>query len=319
MSPFDPTPSDPVPGPPAGADAEVGPPPDDDLVWGTLARWRAERRRFALLTVVASRGSTPRKPGAHMLLSAEGERVGSLGGGAIELLALEQAREALARGTAVLFTRQLAQELGMCCGGEMSVFIETVEAKPRLFVFGAGYIARPLSDMATACGFAVTIVDGRADWAVPERFPGAMVRCQDAEDAARALDLTAGDYACVVTHDHALDHRIVQVLLKRPLRFLGMIGSRSKQKTFLRRLLGHGFSPEEVGRLRTPLGLSIGAATPAEIAVSVLAQLIAVRRGTEVEAGWERGPVTSGTEAVGQSSPEGAGGASAGPGEVERP
>ncbi len=319
MSAPEPTPPDPVAGPPAGADSEVGPPPDDDLVWGTLARWRAERRRFALLTVVAARGSTPRKPGAHMLLSEAGERVGSLGGGAIELLALEQAREALARGGSALFTRHLAQELGMCCGGEMSVFIETVEVKPRLYVFGAGYIARPLAGMATACGFAVTVVDGRAEWAAPERFPGATVRCQDAEDAARALELTPEDYVCVVTHDHALDHRIVQVLLKRPLRFLGMIGSRSKQRTFLRRLLGHGFAPEEVARLRTPLGLSIGATTPEEIAVSVLAQLIAERRGVAVEPGWERGAGAGGSESAGQSSPEGAGGTVAAPGEVERP
>lgn len=202
----------------------------------------------------------------------------------------------------------------------MTIFIETVEPRPRLFIFGAGYIARPLADMATACGFALTVVDGREEWAAPGRFPGAAVRCQDPEDAARALELTPEDYACVVTHDHALDHRVVQILLKRPLRFLGMIGSRSKQRTFLRRLLGHGFGEEEVARLHTPLGLSIGATTPEEIAVSVLAQLIAVRRGVAIAPGWERAGEAAGeAESQLESSPEGAAGTPAAGREVERP
>ena len=169
----------------------------------------------------------------------------------------------------------------------MSIFIEAVEPKPRLFVFGAGYIGKPLVAMATACGFEVTVVDGRPEWTEPGRFPGATVRAQDPEDAARALDLAPGDYVCVVTHDHALDQRLVQVLIRRPLRFLGMIGSRTKQRKFVQRLRGHGFGDEEIARLHTPLGLAIGATTPEEVAVSVLAQLIAVRRGVPIEAGWE--------------------------------
>ncbi len=287
----------PLPAPPVGVDSEVGPGDDDGLLWATLARWRAERRRFALLTVVDTRGSTPRKSGAHVLLAEGGESVGTLGGGAIEYEALEQARAVLARGGTALFRRHLSQDLGMCCGGEMSIFIEAVEPKPRLFVFGAGYIGKPLVAMATACGFEVTIVDGRSEWADPARFPGAAVRCQDPEDAARALDLVPGDYACVVTHDHALDQRLVQILIRRPLRFLGMIGSRAKQRKFIQRLRGHGHSEEEIARLHTPLGLAIGAATPEEIAVSVLAQLIAVRRGVSIEPGWES---PSGVPAAGE-------------------
>jgi len=290
-------PPEPVAGSPVGVDSEVGPGDDDGLLWATLARWRAEHRRFALLTVVATRGSTPRKSGAHVLLAADGESVGTLGGGAIEHEALERARAVLARGGTALFQRQLSQDLGMCCGGEMSIFIEAVEPKPRLFVFGAGYIGKPLVAMATACGFEVTVVDGRSEWADPARFPGAAVRCQDPEDAARALDLAPGDYACVVTHDHALDQRLVQILIRRPLRFLGMIGSRAKQRRFVQRLRGHGHGDEEIARLHTPLGLAIGAATPEEIAVSVLAQLIAVRRGVTIEPGWE---TPSGVSAAGE-------------------
>jgi len=278
---------EPLPAPPVGADSEVGPGDDGGQVWAALARWRVERRRFALLTVVETRGSAPRKSGAHLLLAEDGESVGTLGGGAIEHEALEQARGVLAKGGTVLFHRHLTQDLGMCCGGEMDIFIEAVEPKPRLFVFGAGYIGKPLVAMATACGFEVTVVDGRIEWAEPARFPGAAVRCQDPEDAARVLELAAGDYACVVTHDHALDQRLVQILIRRPLGFLGMIGSRAKQRKFVQRLRGHGYGDEEIARLHTPLGLAIGAATPEEIAVSVLAQLIAVRHGVPIEPGWK--------------------------------
>jgi len=130
------------------------------------------------------------------------------------------------------------------------------------------------------------VFDGRPEWASPERFPGVSVRCEDPESAARTLETTVEDFAVVVTHDHALDQRIVQQLLARPLRFTGMIGSLAKQRKFALRLLARGFTEEQVARVRTPLGVSIGAQTPEEIAVSVLGELIAVRRGASPERGW---------------------------------
>jgi xanthine dehydrogenase accessory factor len=282
--------------PPRSVETEVGPGDDEGLVWAALARWQAERRRFALLTVVETHGSAPRKPGTHLLLGADGESVGTLGGGAIEFEALVQARAVLENGRAMLFHRDLGRDLGMCCGGEMSVFIEAVEPKPRLFVFGAGTIGRPLVALAQSCGFELTVVDDRPEWARADRFPGAAVVCRDAEAAARELEVGPGDFACVVTHDHALDEQVVRILIRRPLAFLGMVGSRAKQRAFVERLRGDGVPDEEIARLRTPLGLAIGANTPEEIAVSVVAQLIAVRRDVAIEAGWER-PVPGKEEA----------------------
>jgi xanthine dehydrogenase accessory factor len=258
----------------------------DSEVWDALARWRAERRRFALASVIDSRGYTPRKPGAHMLIAEDGATVGTIGGGAIESVVLDQARALFARGGHVMLHRHLTQELGMCCGGEMTVFLEIVEPAPRLTVFGAGYIAKPLAAIAAGCGFEVTVVDERAEWATSERFPTSRVRVESADDVARALETEAGDYAVVVTHDHALDQRIVQHLLRKPLRFIGMIGSVPKQRKFALRLRARGFGDDEIARLHTPLGLPIGAATPEEIAVSVMAQLVSVRRGGEAAPGW---------------------------------
>lgn len=258
----------------------------DDDVWQSLAAWRVARRRFVLATVVESRGFTPRKAGAHMLIAADGATVGTIGGGAIENEVLEHARALLRDGGAEVVKKHLTQELGMCCGGEMTVFLEVVEPRPRLWLFGAGYIAKPLAAIAAGCGFEVTVIDERAEWATPERFPTSNVIVQAPADFARVLETAAGDYVVIVTHDHALDQRLVQHLLARPLRFIGMIGSIPKQRKFALRLRARGFGDHDIARLRTPLGMAIGASTPEEIAVSVMGELIATRRGATPAAGW---------------------------------
>jgi xanthine dehydrogenase accessory factor len=248
-------------------------------VWETIVHWRARRVPFVLATVVETRGFTPRKSGARMLIAAGGEIHGTIGGGAIEQLVVSEAQRLLEHGGSSVVRRHLTQELGMCCGGEMSIHLERIESDPRLYVFGAGYIAKPLAAMAAESGFDVTVIDARPDWANAERFPSATLALRDPDAFAHALDPRGDDYVVITTHDHALDQRIAQHLLDRPLRFLGMIGSVPKQRKFALRLRARGFSDDRIARLRTPLGLPIGAATPEEIAVSVMAELIAVRRG----------------------------------------
>src|SRR5262249_14644567 len=162
---------DPRPEPPDPPSAGTPPPFD---VWGTIARWRAQGRRFVLLTVVESRGFTPQKPGRHMLLADDGEAAGTIGGGAIEHECVREARELLKRGEATRMVRkQLTTELGMCCGGEMVVHLELLEALPRLIVFGAGHVARPLAALAATTGFGVTVVDARAEWLTAGGLPQA--------------------------------------------------------------------------------------------------------------------------------------------------
>jgi len=259
----------------------------EGAVWEVLMRWRSEGRAFALLTVVDTRGFTPQKHGAHMLVAGNGETFGTIGGGAIEHEALARARALLEAGSGTeLVRKHLTQELGMCCGGEMAVFVEVVETAPRLYVFGAGYIAKPLAALASGCGFAVTVVDERPEWATSERFPAATLCCESPEGFLREHALDPKDYAVVVTHDHALDQRLVQVLLSQPLAFTGMIGSVPKQRKFALRLRARGFSDAQIARLRTPLGLPLGAKTPEEIALSVVAELVAVRRGHAPQSGW---------------------------------
>lgn len=261
-------------------------PPPEPAVWETLARWREEGRHFALATVVETRGFTPRKAPARMLLAEDGETAGTVGGGAIEREVLERARELLRTGGTATLKRHLTQELGMCCGGEMTVFIEAVLPLPRLVVYGAGYIAKPLAALAARCGFQVTVVDERPEWLTAERFPHARLEAREPVAWTRTMRFRATDLAVVVTHDHALDQRLVETLLRTPLGYLGMIGSIPKQRKFALRLKARGFADADIARLHTPLGLPIGADTPDEIAVSVVAALIAARHGAAGAAGW---------------------------------
>lgn len=288
------------------------PPPD---VWAVLAAWRAAGRRFVLLTVVESRGFTPQKSGVHMLLAESGEMAGTIGGGAIEQACLQEARELLASGDLARTVRkQLTTELGMCCGGEMVVHLEVLETSPRLLVYGAGHVARPLAALAANCGFAVQVVDARDEWLNAERFPHAVRLLREPDAHARecaaewaAAAVVPDDLSVVVTtHDHALDQRVVQELLPHDLRYMGLIGSLAKQRRFATRLRARGFSDARIARLRTPVGLAIGARTPEEIAVSIVAELIAVRRGARPELGW-RSPAQqqrSGTPGPVQKSEE---------------
>jgi xanthine dehydrogenase accessory factor len=261
--------------------------PRPEAVWEALTRWRTEGRTFALLTVIETRGFTPQKAGAHMLVDEHGDTFGTVGGGTIEHEALREARRLLERGEgSMLVKKHLTQELGMCCGGEMAIHVEVIESAPRLFVFGAGYIAKPLAALAAGCGFRVTVIDDRAEWLTLERFPAVERQLRAPEEYLRELNSTERDFAVITTHDHALDQRLVDGLLRRPLCFLGMIGSVPKQRKFALRLKARGFADHEIARLRTPLGVAIGASTPEEIAVSVMGELIAVRRGAVLPEGW---------------------------------
>ncbi len=251
---------------------------EDAELLAALTGGRAPAARIVLCTVVDSAGSVPQKPGARLAVAAGGRIAGTIGGGAIEKLAVETARAMLAEGGCRLLSPHLTRDLGMCCGGRVTVFLQTIEPAETLLLFGAGHIARPLSARAGELGFSVVVVDERAEWASRERFPGAArIEVEPPLDAIDALPFDARTSICVVTHDHRLDQEIVEACLPRPWRYLGVIGSRRKAALFRERLLAKGFPRERVEAIHGPMGLAIGAQTPEEIAISICAELIAVR------------------------------------------
>jgi xanthine dehydrogenase accessory factor len=248
-------------------------------LYAEVAALVAEGRPFVLATVIESAGSTPQKPGSKLVVLGDGGLRGTVGGGAIEhqivraALALLEAPE----GTRLIETH-LTHELGMCCGGRMKVFLEKHGAPPRLTVFGAGHVARELAALAHGVGFRVTVVDARPEWASRERFPDVELRVRDPADHAREQAGGPDRYYCVTTHDHPLDQAVVEALVGKPSAYLGVIGSRRKAERFRMRLRAAGVEEVALERLRSPTGLDIGALTPREIAVSIVGELIRVRR-----------------------------------------
>lgn len=243
----------------------------------------------ALVTVVSTEGSTPQKAGAKMLVRPDGSLVGTIGGGCLEAEMTRRARQAIEDRKVQLasydLTPEEAGEDGLVCGGRMQVLIEPVESTPVLCLFGAGHVAQPLARMAKACGFRVEVVDDRVKFANEKRFPDAdLIVVDDFSDATSQLTLSRNTFAIVVTRGHKGDGEALESVLGRDLRFVGLLGSKAKVVHIFAALAEKGVSREDLAEVHAPLGLEIGAESPDEIAVSILAEMIAVRRGVDPQA-----------------------------------
>jgi xanthine dehydrogenase accessory factor len=162
----------------------------------------------------------------------------------------------------------------------MQVFIEPVEPEPRVYVLGAGHVGYQLGRLASAVGFRVHVVDDRAKFANRERFPDASeIVVEDIADWLVDADIPPSAYVVVLTRGHRQDYDVLRALAGRPLRYVGLIGSRAKIARLTERLTGDGVDSGWLRALHAPVGLDIGAVTPEEIAVSIMAELVAARRG----------------------------------------
>ncbi|MEQ1727029.1 MAG: XdhC/CoxI family protein [Vicinamibacterales bacterium] len=238
----------------------------------------------ALVTIVATTGSTPQRVGAKMLVFPDGRLIGTIGGGCYENDAFWKAREAITSRKPQLVHYELdddfAQETGLICGGQMSVYIEPIEPSPELYVIGAGHVGYHLATMAQEIGFQVHVVDDREKFASRERFPNATeVITEDIPAWLERTKLPVHAYVVIVTRGHTNDLDALRALAPRDLRYVGLIGSRAKVARISDQLLSEGMAPEVLTQVHAPIGLEIGAVTPQEIAVSILAELIAVKHG----------------------------------------
>ena len=220
-----------------------------------------------------------------MLVWADGRTLGTIGGGCYENDAFWKAREALSSGRPQLLHYELnddfAQENGLICGGRMDVHIDPLTPSPRLFIIGAGHVGFHLAKIAGDVGFRLHIVDDREKFANAERFPGAEVVVEPIPTWLHRAEIPSSSYVVVVTRGHQHDLDAMRALAARDLKYLGLIGSRAKVTRIYDALLEEGMPPECLQRVHAPIGLEIGAVTPAEIAVSILAELIAVTRGVD--------------------------------------
>jgi len=238
----------------------------------------------ALVTIVSTTGSTPQRVGAKMLVFGDGRIVGTIGGGCYENDAFWKAREAIGQRRPQLVHYELdddfAQETGLVCGGQMDVYIEPIEPSPELYIIGAGHVGFHLARVAHEVGFRVHVVDDREKFANGERFPNAAeIVVEDVPAWIARTTLPAHAYAVIVTRGHTNDLEALRALAPRDLRYLGLIGSRAKVARIYEQLVEDKMTPEQLKHVHAPIGLDIGAVTPQEIAVSILAELIAVKHG----------------------------------------
>ncbi|MCC6266256.1 MAG: XdhC family protein [Dehalococcoidia bacterium] len=240
----------------------------------------AEGGEPVFLASVLESGPRPLVPGARMLVERSGERLGSLGDTALD--------DALAAYAPDAFAAHIAATLYVTPGalsertakGATAVYVEVVEAKPVFLIVGAGHIGRSLAKLADFLDFHVAILDDRDDFASSERVPEAdEVLCEDFEEALKKYPIGPSTYITLVTRGHKQDELSLRTCLGRGAAYLGMIGSRRRTGAVLEHLREDGFDPEELARVRTPIGLSIGAETPEEIAISIMAEVIMLRRG----------------------------------------
>jgi xanthine dehydrogenase accessory factor len=256
-------------------------------VFRSVVRALDEDQRAALVTIVSTNGSTPQRVGAKMLVFDDGRTVGTIGGGCYEHDATGKAREAirLRRPQLVRYTLNddLAAETGLICGGQMEVYIEPIEPAPHLYLIGAGHVSVEVARIAQLVGFEVHVVDDREKFAHADRFPGAEVIVDDIAGWLARTATPAGAYVVVVTRGHRDDHDAMRLLVPRETRYLGLIGSRAKITRIFDSLAGDGVPVERLAAVHAPIGLDIGAVSPAEIAVSIVAELVAVRSGRMAE------------------------------------
>lgn len=255
-------------------------------IFEEITRLRRMGQKCALCTIVEVRGSIPSFESAKMLVREDGSIVGTVGGGCVEAEVWTAAREVIATEKPKHLHFSLGQDAaydnGLICGGQLDIFIEPVTPQPSAIIFGAGHISKSLAQVAKLAGFRTTVVDDRDMFANRDRFPDADdVMAGEYEEVFPQLNVNESSYLIIVTRGHRDDMRVLKWAVETPARYVAMIGSRRKVISVVKELEKEGLPKEAFAKIHAPMGLEIGAITPEEIAVSVAAEMIAVRRNPD--------------------------------------
>jgi xanthine dehydrogenase accessory factor len=255
-------------------------------IYEAIVQARTAGLRTALATIIVRKGSTPRKDTAKMLIFESGKLIGTIGGGCNEAEVCREATAVIRTGKAKILSFDLtdddAEESALLCGGTMEVYIEPILPQPALFIFGAGHIGQSVAEVAGRLGFKIVVADDRVKYANAERFPGAEVVVDDWENLFGRLSINDSSFVLIATRGHQYDMNCLRMALRTPARYIGLLGSRRKSRLLLETLAREGVSEAELQRVYAPVGIEIGSETPEEIAVSIAAELIAVRKNVDV-------------------------------------
>ena len=257
-------------------------------IYQEIMRIKSEGESAAVATIISIKGSTPREVGSKMLIRSDGSILGSIGGGNLEALVCQEALKAMKEGnskvlhfdlTGEKFLEGGSIETGMICGGNVDIYLELILSESTLYIFGAGHISLYLSKMSKMVGFKVAVIDEREMFANKERFPEAdELYAEDFQKVFPKLKLKKPYYIVIVTRGHRYDQEVLEWAVRTEAKYIGMIGSRTKNKAVFSNLEKKGVPKELFESVHAPIGLNIGAETPEEIAVSILAEMIEVKR-----------------------------------------
>jgi len=252
-------------------------------IYEEIVQLRRQGRKGAVATITTARGSIPSFQTAKMLVRDDGSIAGTIGGGCVEAEVWQAAREVMEEERPRTLTFNLNNnpkyDNGLVCGGTLEVFVEPLLPSALLYIFGAGHVAYNLYKVAQVAGFEVTVIDDRESYANRERFPDAReVIAEGFEQVVQRLHVPESAYVVIVTRGHRDDMKVLRWAVNLNLRYLGMIGSKRKTIAIYKELEREGIPAEKFAEVHAPVGLEIGAVTPEEIAVAIVAEMIAVRR-----------------------------------------
>lgn len=253
-------------------------------IFEEIVSLKREGGSAALATIISVRGSTPREEGAKMLIRGDGTTLGSIGGGSIEAEVCHEAKKVMTEGKAKLLHFDLtgteSAEEDMICGGVMDVFVEPILPQPTLYIFGGGHISLFIAKIAKMVGFRIVVIDDRPEFANPERFPEAdETLAHDFSAVFPKLNINKSCYIVIVTRGHLSDEMVLEWAVSTDAKYIGMIGSKKKNKTLFSHLRSKGVPQELLEKVHAPIGIDIHAETPEEIAVAILGEIIKVKRG----------------------------------------
>jgi xanthine dehydrogenase accessory factor len=257
-------------------------------LYDEIVRLRSVGQKCAVATIVQVNGSIPSYESAKLLVREDGSMMGTVGGGCVEAEVWNAAREVIESEKPRHLTFSLGQDAaydeGLICGGQLNIFVEPVIPQPRAYIFGGGHVSKSLSKVASLAGFSTVIVDDREAFANKERFPEAEATfAEEYESVFPRLEVNSSSYLIIVTRGHRDDMRVLRWAVNTPARYISMIGSKRKTIAVVKELEKEGIPRDAFERVFAPMGLEIGAESPEEIAVSVVAEMIAVRRAPQAD------------------------------------
>jgi xanthine dehydrogenase accessory factor len=239
---------------------------------------QAGNKQAVLCIIIQTKGSTPRKTGAKMIVQEDGSIIGTIGGGNLEQKAIQQALIQLKKGEADTYKYNLVKDLEMCCGGMVAIYYEPIKKMQKLYIFGAGHTGEALAKMATLVDFDITLFDDRKDYLDKIDIPNVHTHHIHFDKDLKKIKSDASTYVVIMTYSHDVDRQILSRFADKALAYLGMIGSQRKISVARKYLKGEQTATyAQIEAIDMPIGMDINAITPEEIAVSVLAKLIQIK------------------------------------------